>query len=584
MKKKILALIMCAVMVIAALPVYAFAAESGDWRYNVLSETDKTAEITGYTGSDIKITIPREINGYTITRIGNSAFAGNETLFQVRFYDNIKEIGSYAFYRCTKLDDFGNHYGTLPESVTDIGDYAFAYAKASNIHFGNHVTHVGFNAIEGTGYYNYNSNWYKGVLYVYDGLGGNVIMAVRESEYEEEAITNRNFVGTVADGAFPEGSVATFNKAMRHIGVGNQFATIKGYANTEAQRYANSIGCNFVQLEEYPDWTYNVLSEDDKTAELTGYLGEEKEITLPTEVDGYTMVAVADYAFNRRQIHRAPFKGYLDIESITIPETYKKIGEYAIYEMYDLLYLDLPDSLEYVGWYALQKCGYVDRIFWDEIRANNEPEIYYIDGCCFFAPQNEEMPKVYMVKPGTKIISSAAFMYTSDIQQVIFPEGVEHITEGAFCGCKALRSAVIPNSVKELQKWTFCASDNRFDAIYISPGVTKIDENFVMRDMDINMNYTNELSDFLTIYGEEGSYAEQFANEHGITFIASKDIIRGDMDGDGTVSLVDYSTAKTAVANEDFRLDGNAEIVGDMNADQVIDAFDMFEIDRTVNA
>ena len=60
-------------------------------------------------------------------------------------------------------------------------------------------------------------------------------------------------------------------------------------------------------------------------------------------------------------------------------------------------------------------------------------------------------------------------------------------------------------------------------------------------------------------------------------------MVYGDIDSDGIVTLNDYSTAKTVVVDDTVRLDGNAEILGDMNADRTIDAFDLFAIDKTVN-
>ena len=45
---------------------------------------------------------------------------------------------------------------------------------------------------------------------------------------------------------------------------------------------------------------------------------------------------------------------------------------------------------------------------------------------------------------------------------------------------------------------------------------------------------------------------------------------------------MDYASTKSCVIGvNEFK--GCAEIIGDMNSDCVIDAFDLFEIDRTIN-
>ena len=53
-KKRILSIALALCLVLTALPlsgVLALAAAGGDFQYEVLSEADKTCEITGYTGT-----------------------------------------------------------------------------------------------------------------------------------------------------------------------------------------------------------------------------------------------------------------------------------------------------------------------------------------------------------------------------------------------------------------------------------------------------------------------------------------------------------------------------------------------------
>lgn len=117
MKKiKSIAVMLILTVILAQLPLLSASADTyGDYSYKILS--DGTAEITGYSGSDTCLTIPNEINGYTVTSIGDSAF------FE---HSNITSI-------------------TIPDSVTSIGSEAFI----------------------NTAYYNNNNNWDKeGVLYI----------------------------------------------------------------------------------------------------------------------------------------------------------------------------------------------------------------------------------------------------------------------------------------------------------------------------------------------------------------------------------------------------------------------------------
>lgn len=117
---------------------------------NKLSEFEYTIEneevtIVAYKGQRTEVEIPNEIEGYPVTRIGMHAFKDNNILEKVIIPEsvteigtsafegcrklsgelvlsnNLENIGSYAFYRCTQIMNI-----ILGDNVNSIGDYAFA--------------------------------------------------------------------------------------------------------------------------------------------------------------------------------------------------------------------------------------------------------------------------------------------------------------------------------------------------------------------------------------------------------------------------------------------------------------------------
>ncbi len=94
----------------------------GDYEYSVRG--DGTVSITKYNGNDAEITIPSEIDGATMTSIGDSAFSNCTSLTSVIIPDSVNVIGKNAFYNCTSLTSV-----TIPASVTSLGDYAFYYTN-----------------------------------------------------------------------------------------------------------------------------------------------------------------------------------------------------------------------------------------------------------------------------------------------------------------------------------------------------------------------------------------------------------------------------------------------------------------------
>ncbi len=95
-------------------------AAAADFRYNVSDEDRKTIEITGYTGNDTNVVIPGEIDGYTVTGIGEYAFEYCEGLAGIEIPEGVASIGDCAFYGCNGLTDI-----EIPEGVTSIGNSAF---------------------------------------------------------------------------------------------------------------------------------------------------------------------------------------------------------------------------------------------------------------------------------------------------------------------------------------------------------------------------------------------------------------------------------------------------------------------------
>ncbi|MBO4885101.1 MAG: leucine-rich repeat domain-containing protein, partial [Clostridia bacterium] len=77
---------------------------------------DGTYTITGYTGPLSELTIPSEIDGIDVTRLGNWAFHGCNGLRTITIPDSVTSFGYQAFLNCRNLTTF-----TIPASVTSIG-------------------------------------------------------------------------------------------------------------------------------------------------------------------------------------------------------------------------------------------------------------------------------------------------------------------------------------------------------------------------------------------------------------------------------------------------------------------------------
>ncbi len=317
--------------------------------------------------------------------------------------------------------------------------------------------------------------------------------------------------------------------------------------------------------KDYSDWTYNVLSEEEKTAEITGYNGTDTELVFPEEIDGYTMVGIADDAFCG--------KSYVDypITKVVVPSTYKRIGESNFRYYKNLTEASLPHGLEYIGADSFWRCGlYYENQYQCELQ--KELPVLYIGEYCIIADQHLVGSNwiIYSIKPGTKLIAAGAFDWNDALKGVIIPEGVEYINEYAFFECTHMTSLVIPSTVKEIGVGALQTCDY---GTYVKIPSTVL---------NIADDALGDIGRKSVVYGEKGSAAEYLALTSNAQFIELSDIVYGDIDEDGTVTIADYTSTKSNVSGE-CELNGSAQIVGDMNADCVIDAFDIFEIDKTIN-
>lgn len=140
--------------------------------------SDDGVTITGYTGTDTEISIPKAITGLPVIAIGASAFADCKDVTSVTIPDSVKNINSQAFYNCPSLtaiivDEGNSDYSSvdgilfnknksiliqypagitdttyiIPDSVTEIDGYAFySCTNLTSVVFPDTVTTVGVNA------------------------------------------------------------------------------------------------------------------------------------------------------------------------------------------------------------------------------------------------------------------------------------------------------------------------------------------------------------------------------------------------------------------------------------------------------
>ena len=133
-------------LVVFACPQHALADTTSDGYEYTVNSDGVTATLTGYSGSATDLDVPSTFDGYTVTAIGNSAFASNRKLVSITLPSTIATCSSSEFYCCTSLvyadlsataltqiSDLMFYNCTslqtvkLPKNVTSIWDYSFEF-------------------------------------------------------------------------------------------------------------------------------------------------------------------------------------------------------------------------------------------------------------------------------------------------------------------------------------------------------------------------------------------------------------------------------------------------------------------------
>ena len=129
------------------------------------------------------------------------------------------------------------------------------------------------------------------------------------------------------------------------------------------------------------------------------------------------------------------------LTSVTLPEGLIEIGAYAFANCYDLIKINIPDSVRYIGRDAFRQTN----------AKHQENGVYYVDK--WVVDNNPYVITSVILREDTVGLSEYAFSSDnmddaeSKLSAIVLPEGLKYINDNAFYGCKYLTSVHIPKTV-----------------------------------------------------------------------------------------------------------------------------------------
>ncbi len=142
------------------------------------------------------------------------------------------------------------------------------------------------------------------------------------------------------------------------------------------------------------------------------------------------------------------------------------------------------------------------------------------------------------ISSNISVINGQVFQNCTSLTEFTVPNSVGTISDFSFAGCTSLEKVVIPKTVKNISAKAFLNCDK------------------------------------LTIFGYTNSYAQTYAEENGINFVAlDEKTLYGDVNLDGKIDVNDVTLLQRYIAGESVLTD-DAVKAADFNKDRIIDVID----------
>ncbi len=319
--------------------------------------------------SAVEITIPREIDGKTVTSITGYAFQGCKSLTDITIPNSVTSIEDFAFSDCTSLTSI-----TIPDSVTYIGAYAFGdCTNLESITILNPDCEIFYDSLpinNGTiyGYANSTAQAYA------EKYGYNFV-----SIGEASAVNTAASFMPVMNAAGASDVECTFTQEVAVPDIYNFYVFADENADdilaadnllymTQVEVTADSLTVEipYILDGDYPDkaeklvrfesadsgLVFDETSEDD-TVSLIDYAGSAADVAIPEQAGGKSVTSIAGGAFN----------GCTGIVSVTVPASVTSIGESAFADCESLSSITIsnPDCEIFDSAYTICN-GYDDEV------------------------------------------------------------------------------------------------------------------------------------------------------------------------------------------------------------------------------
>ena len=404
---------------------------TGNAIYQYIINDDGYAEITGCKTTSTELTVPTNINGTIINKIGDYCFAKCSTIKNITIPTNITNIGKHAFEEC-----YGLVNATIPTTVDEVGDYAFKNCTGlKNVTISEGVQTIG-----------------KGVFYNCTSLAEAVVPDTA-SHVGAYAFYNCSSMTTATIGTIAEsiGDYTFYNcKKLENIVIGYNVKTIGDYA---------FYGCALGRVS-IPSVTTSI-----------GEYAFADNLKMTKATLRKNLLSIGDGAFKNCGL----------LATVSIPTTVTYIGSEAFENCTSISSLIIPTGVTEINNRSFSNCSSLT-----SIALNGD--VTKIGAWAFY---NDAFDN-FIIPETVTVIGNSAFRKCTNLTSITIPSGVTKIGNAVFFNCSALNNVSMSDSVDDVGDSVFFYNDDL--TIYIRNNSGFISNNMlemqgmkhVILDSDIN--------------------------------------------------------------------------------------------------
>ena len=413
----------------------------------IITSTDSIRDYAFYNCKSIKSI---EI-GNSVKYIGQGAFYGCSALTSVTIPGSVTSIGSSAFCGCSGLTSL-----SICEGVKEIQNQAFLHcSELISINIPNSVNIICENVFRGTSFYNDESNWDNGVLYIDNCLISTKKDVIKGSYTIKEGtrliageafrkcsgltlLTIPNSVTSIGSRAFYDCSGLT---KVNYLGTVDEWVEIDMSDNLTY--YAKDLYINDELLTDVKITSadsiknyafYNCASiKSVEMGDSVKYIGRGAFL----HCSGLSSITINN---NITSISEATFAGCSGLTSVTIPESVTSIGYSAFQECSSLTSVVIPNSVTFIDYNAFSLCSNLKTVYncsslnIVEGTNDNGSVAYYADEVINACPVGD-----FIVNYEEEIIE---YIGDTTINKIEIPEFVTGIEPDVFESCANIDTIV----------------------------------------------------------------------------------------------------------------------------------------------